>query len=104
MLAASSSLLPCLRLGSAPQVYPYSVFHIFFEQYLNTHRDALLLVGLPILAVFCAAWLFTSNLWGSLILLGMLLSMMLQLSGAMYMAGIEVNAGGLLLLLLLGAG
>jgi hypothetical protein len=75
------------------QVYPYSVFHIFFEQYLNTHRDARLLVGLPLLAVFGAAWLFTGSLWGSSILLAMLISLMLQLAGSMYMSGIEVNAG-----------
>jgi Niemann-Pick C1 protein len=75
------------------QVYPYSVFHIFFEQYLNTHRDAALLVGLPLLAVFAAAWLFTGSLWGSVILLAMLVSLMLQLAGSMYLSGIEVNAG-----------
>jgi glucan phosphoethanolaminetransferase (alkaline phosphatase superfamily) len=75
------------------QVYPYSVFHIFFEQYLNTHRDAALLVGLPLLAVFGAAWLFTGSLWGSTILLAMLVSLMLQLAGSMYLSGIEVNAG-----------
>jgi Niemann-Pick C1 protein len=75
------------------ELYPYSVFHIFFEQYLNVRRDALLLVGLPLLAVFLVAWAFTSSLWGSLILLGMLVSLMLQLAGAMRLAGIEVNAG-----------
>eukprot|EP00878_Enallax_costatus_P015127 GHUV01015839.1.p1 GENE.GHUV01015839.1~~GHUV01015839.1.p1 ORF type:complete len:1041 (+),score=174.75 GHUV01015839.1:474-3596(+) len=73
-------------------VYPYSIFHIFFEQYLDTRRSAAMLVGLPMLAVFCVAWLFTGTLWGSAILLAMLVSMMLQLAGAMYMAGIEVNA------------
>eukprot|EP00882_Tetradesmus_deserticola_P005279 GHRQ01005557.1.p1 GENE.GHRQ01005557.1~~GHRQ01005557.1.p1 ORF type:complete len:730 (+),score=321.05 GHRQ01005557.1:708-2897(+) len=73
-------------------VYPYSVFHIFFEQYLNTRRDAALLVGLPLLAVFGVTWLFTGSLWGSSILLGMLVSLMLQLAGSMYLSGIEVNA------------
>jgi hypothetical protein len=33
------------------------------------------------------------TLWGSVILLLMLISMMLQLAGAMKLAGIEVNAG-----------
>lgn len=75
------------------EVYPYSVFHIFFEQYLDVRRSAALLVGLPVFAVFCMAWLFTGTFWGSAILLVMLLSLMLQLAGAMYMAGIEVNAG-----------
>ncbi|KAF8057679.1 NPC1 [Scenedesmus sp. PABB004] len=73
-------------------IYPYSVFHVFFEQYLNTHRDALLLVGLPLLAVTGAAWAFTSSLWASGILLAMLSSLMAHLGAAMYLAGIEVNA------------
>lgn len=42
-------------------MYPYSIFHIFFEQYLNTRRDALLLVGVPLLAVFVTAWIFTGE-------------------------------------------
>jgi Niemann-Pick C1 protein len=45
------------------QVYPYSIFHIFFEQYLNTHEDAATLVGLPLLAVFVTAWIFTGMCW-----------------------------------------
>jgi Niemann-Pick C1 protein len=44
-------------------VYPYSIFHIFFEQYLNTHKDAATLVGLPLLAVFITAWIFTGGWW-----------------------------------------
>jgi hypothetical protein len=35
----------------------------------------------------------TGSLWGSVILLLMLTSLMLQLAGAMKLAGIEVNAG-----------
>jgi Niemann-Pick C1 protein len=75
------------------RIYPYSVFHIFFEQYLNVTRDALLLVGLPCLAVFLLAWAFTGSLWGSGILLLMLASLLVHLGGAMYLADIQVNAG-----------
>lgn len=60
----SSVCLPLLLLHRcciALQVYTYSIFHIFFEQYLNTHRDAALLVGLPLLAVFVTAWIFTGG-------------------------------------------
>ena len=75
------------------RIYPYSVFHIFFEQYLNVTRDALLLVGLPCLAVFLLTWAFTGSLWGSGILLLMLTSLLVHLGGAMYLADIQVNAG-----------
>eukprot|EP00879_Flechtneria_rotunda_P012269 GHRR01012815.1.p1 GENE.GHRR01012815.1~~GHRR01012815.1.p1 ORF type:complete len:1130 (+),score=344.72 GHRR01012815.1:967-4356(+) len=91
-LSAARSFTEQASRNLGIRVYPYSVFHIFFEQYLNTRRDAALLVGLPLLAIFSICWLFTSSLWGSVILLVMLLSLMIQLAGAMYMAGIEVNA------------
>lgn len=74
-------------------IYPYSIFHIFFEQYLNVKRDAMLLIGLPCLAVFAVCCAFTGTVWGSAILLLMLVSLLIQLAGAMYLAGIQVNAG-----------
>ena len=51
------------------------------------------MVGLPVLAVVAAAWAFTASLWASAVLLLMLASMLVQLGGAMYLAGIQVNAG-----------
>ena len=74
-------------------VFPYSVFHVFFEQYLTPASDAAKMVGLPCLAVFAAAWAFTGSLWASALLLMMLSSLLVQLGGAMYLAGIQVNAG-----------
>lgn len=47
----------------------------------------------PVPCYACTA----GSLWGSVILLFMLLSLMLQLAGAMKLAGIEVNAGTRLL-------
>jgi hypothetical protein len=74
-------------------VFPYSVFHVFFEQYLTPGRDAVAMVGLPALAVVGVAWAFTSSAWGAGLLLLMLASLLVQLGGAMYLAGIQVNAG-----------
>jgi len=51
------------------------------------------MIGLPCLAVVGAAWAFTASLWGSAVLLLMLTSLLVQLAGAMYLAGIQVNAG-----------
>lgn len=58
-------------------------------------RDAAKLVGVPCLAVVAAACAFTSSPWASAVLLLMLASTLLQLGGAMYLAGIQVNAGEL---------
>ncbi len=55
-------------------------------------RDAAVLLGLPALAVLAACWLFTSSLWGSLLLLAHLASLLLHLGGAMWLAGMQLNA------------
>lgn len=73
-------------------IFTYSIFHIFFEQYLHVDRDAVMLIGTPCLAVFLACWLFTSSLWGSLLLLLHLVSLLLHLLGTMYLADIQLNA------------
>jgi hypothetical protein len=52
------------------------------------------MIGLPALAVVAAAWAFTGSAWGAALLLLMLASLLAQLGGAMYLAGIQVNAGG----------
>lgn len=55
--------------------------------------DAAAMVGLPCLAVFAVACAFTGSLWGSALLLATLVSLLVHLGGAMYLAGIQVNAG-----------
>jgi hypothetical protein len=77
------------------EIFPYSVFHVFFEQYLSPRRQAAAMVAAPALAVVAVAGAFTGSAWAAGVLLLMLASLLLQLGGAMYLAGIEVNAGGL---------
>ncbi|GLI64746.1 hypothetical protein VaNZ11_008113, partial [Volvox africanus] len=73
-------------------VYAYSLFHVFFEQYLSVLYDTAAMVGLPLLAVVCVAWSLTGSLWSSVLLAGVLASLLVHLGGAMLMAGIQVNA------------
>lgn len=86
-LAAVRSLVSRLRSELGLDVYSFSVFHIFFEQYLGVWRDALFLLGGPLLAVFAVVWLFTSSLAMSTMLLLVLTNLMINLMGAMYLAG-----------------
>jgi Niemann-Pick C1 protein len=62
-------------------VYPYSIFHIFFEQYLNTHRDVAILVGLPLLAVFVTAWIFTGGVYANAVCLSLLMCVTVDMGG-----------------------
>lgn len=61
LAAAATAVAAAAVWLCSHQVYPYSIFHIFFEQYLNTRKDAATLVGLPLLAVFVTAWIFTGG-------------------------------------------
>ena len=63
------------------------MFHVFFEQYLSVYRDAVLLLGLPLLFVLAVSWLMSGSLWGSALMAAVLASLLLHLMGAMYIAG-----------------
>jgi hypothetical protein len=147
-LGSVRRLVDKMRRQLGLDIYAYSVFHIYFEQYLTVgvpegasggpcrrpcccvtprafpcrataaaaaapappasrrpqlseggrrrppqvRRDALLLLGLPALAVLLACWLFTASLWGSLLLLAHLASLLLHLAGTMRLAGMQLNA------------
>ncbi len=51
----------------------------------------MLLVGLPLIVVLSVSWILTGSLSGSLILVGVLSSLLIHLLGAMFIAGIQVS-------------
>lgn len=91
-LRAVRAFVDKLRNQHGLRIYSYSVFHIFFEQYLYVARDAAVLLGLPALAMLLACWAFTASLWSSLLLLGTLGSLLLHLAASMYLSGMQMNA------------
>ena len=50
-------------------VYSFSVFHVFFEQYLSIGRDAAVLLVAAAAAVTLVTLLFTASLWASAMVL-----------------------------------
>ena len=52
--------------------YAFSVFHVFFEQYLSVGRDAAILLSAAVLAVTAVVLLFTGSAWASALMLGVL--------------------------------
>ena len=50
-------------------VYSFSVFHVFFEQYLSIGRDAAILLVAAAAAVTLITLLFTASLWASAMVL-----------------------------------
>ena len=73
-------------------MYPYSIFHIFFEQYLYVVKNSIRLLGGALLGVFAVCCLFTSSIWASSIILLVVGMILIDLLGVMYLWDIQLNA------------
>ncbi|XP_031382221.1 NPC intracellular cholesterol transporter 1 [Punica granatum] len=73
-------------------IFPYSVFYIFFEQYLNIWRVALINISIALGAIFVVCLVFTSSLWSSAIVLIVLAMMVVDLMGVVAILNIQLNA------------
>ena len=74
------------------QMYPYSIFHIFFEQYLSVVQNCVWLLGAALLAVFLVCWLFTASAWASSVILLVVGMILLDMFGVLYLWSIQLNA------------
>ncbi|DBB06657.1 TPA: hypothetical protein ACH3X1_012171 [Trebouxia sp. C0004] len=74
------------------QMYSYSIFHVFFEQYLYVVQNSIWLLGGALIGVFAVCWLFTASVWASGIILLMVGMILMDLMGVMYLWGIQLNA------------
>ncbi|XP_057440804.1 uncharacterized protein LOC130732832 [Lotus japonicus] len=84
----SSRLSASLKMD----IFPYSVFYIFFEQYLDIWKIALINIAIALGAVFVVCLVITSSLWSSAIILLVLVMIILDLLGVMAILGIQLNA------------
>ncbi|KAG5081841.1 hypothetical protein AAZX31_02G292500 [Glycine max] len=73
-------------------IFPYSVFYIFFEQYLDIWKLALINITVALGAIFVVCLIITSSMWSSAILLLVLIMIILDLMGVMAILGIQLNA------------
>ncbi|XP_022762939.1 Niemann-Pick C1 protein isoform X4 [Durio zibethinus] len=74
------------------QVFPYSVFYIFFEQYLDIWGIALMNIAIALGAIFIVCLVITSSLWISAIILLVLVMLVVDLMGVMAILDIQLNA------------
>ncbi|KAK7311019.1 hypothetical protein RJT34_08869 [Clitoria ternatea] len=74
------------------EIFPYSVFYMFFEQYLNIWKTALINLAIAIGAVFIVCLAITSSLWSSSIILLVLAMIVVDLMGVMAILNIQLNA------------
>ncbi|XP_034681127.1 NPC intracellular cholesterol transporter 1 [Vitis riparia] len=74
------------------QIFPYSVFYMFFEQYLDIWRTALINIAIALGAVFIVCLVITSSVWSSAIILLVLAMIIVDLMGVMACLDIQLNA------------
>ncbi|KAM4122351.1 hypothetical protein ACB094_01G077000 [Castanea mollissima] len=74
------------------EVFPYSVFYMFFEQYLDIWRTALINLAIAIGAVFIVCLIITCSFWSSAIILLVLAMIVVDLMGVMAILEIQLNA------------
>ncbi|CAO2833728.1 unnamed protein product [Amaranthus hypochondriacus] len=74
------------------EVFPYSVFYMFFEQYLDIWKTALINLAIAIGAVFIVCLIITWSIWSSLIILLVITMIVIDLMGVMAILKIQLNA------------
>ncbi|XP_022947380.1 Niemann-Pick C1 protein-like [Cucurbita moschata] len=73
-------------------IFPYSVFYIFFEQYLDIWKTALMNIAIALGAIFIVSLVITSCLWSSGIIILVLAMIIIDLMGVMAILNIQLNA------------
>ncbi|XAR73057.1 hypothetical protein NMG60_11019915 [Bertholletia excelsa] len=84
----------CSRVSESLKIhiFPYSVFYIFFEQYLDIWETAVINIAIALGAIFVVCLVITSSLWSSAIILLVLSMIVLDLMGVMAILNIQLNA------------
>ncbi|KAG8369281.1 hypothetical protein BUALT_Bualt15G0135100 [Buddleja alternifolia] len=73
-------------------VFPYAVSYLFFEQYLDIWKTALINLAIAVGAVFIVCLVITCSFWTSAIILLILSMTIVDLMGAMEIFHIQLNA------------
>ncbi|XP_050099286.1 NPC intracellular cholesterol transporter 1 homolog 1b [Anopheles aquasalis] len=75
------------------RIFPYSVFYVFYEQYLTIWADALQSLGLSLAAVFVVTFLVTGlDLLSALVVIVHVFLIVLNMLGLMWLWNITLNA------------
>lgn len=75
------------------EVFPYSVFYVFYEQYLTVWKDTVTQLAISIVVIFIVtALLLGLDFYTSAIITLTITMIIFNLFGAMYLLDIELNA------------
>lgn len=75
------------------EVFPYSVFYVFYEQYLTMWPDTLQSIGISLFAIFVVTFfLMGLDIFSSLVVLITITMIVVNIGGLMYWWHITLNA------------
>lgn len=79
--------------GTSVEVFPYSVFYVYYEQYLAIWHDTAVSIGLSLLAIFLVTFVVTGfDIISSLTVLFMVSLIVINMGGMMWLWNISLNA------------
>ncbi|KAL6430199.1 hypothetical protein ACFW04_007740 [Cataglyphis niger] len=82
-----------LSRNTTVEVFPYSVFYVFYEQYLTMWPDTLQSIGISLLAIFVVTFLLMGlDIFSSLVVLITITMIVVNIGGLMYWWHITLNA------------
>lgn len=74
------------------EVFPYSVFYVFFEQYLEMDYYAAVTFTTAAASILVVCYLFLGSLWAAGLTMAVVMSVVVDMMGAMFVFGIQFNA------------
>ncbi|XP_053981855.1 NPC intracellular cholesterol transporter 1 isoform X2 [Hylaeus volcanicus] len=75
------------------EVFPYSVFYVFYEQYLTMWPDTLYSIGISLLAIFVVTFLLMGlDIFSSVVVIITITMIVVNIGGLMYWWHITLNA------------
>lgn len=75
------------------EIFPYSIFYTYFEQYLTIWADALESLGLSLVVVFIVAFVFSGiNIFSACTITLVVVMIVIDMLGLMYFWTINLNA------------
>ncbi|XP_021950793.1 NPC intracellular cholesterol transporter 1 isoform X2 [Folsomia candida] len=75
------------------EVFPYSIFYVFYEQYLTMWSDTIKSMAISLTTIFIVVFVLTGfNLVAAMVVLTTIFMILVDLGGMMYWWGISLNA------------
>lgn len=82
-----------LKYSDDFEVFPYSVFYVFYEQYLTMWPDTLKSIGISLLAIFIVTFLLMGlDIFSSVVVVITITMIIVNIGGLMYWWHITLNA------------